>query len=272
MDWKSALKYIFEKFKLDIKTDTKRIHKSAILLTFLLTTLYIFIASTTMVFNLAIFSKIMLISAFAYEMIFIDLCKSYLDSWVEKLRFKRFVNALKDAAFTLFLFMTFVIVFVIVVLPVQSRGDAVLSLLSGLLLFLLPYAFFDEMLEIFHERFGNRVFKIGGRIIFIFLLLFAFTAVSAQNETNIGNLFDSIQGLVSGMDTISHYIGKFLEFTSSVKDFFSGVGLSSLQSNAVIIVAALIGFYFFLRMLKWVVKWTIVFMVIWVALQVVGII
>lgn len=285
MNMREFVELLAEKFKVDIKIENKGILKSAILLSFLITFGYIFLSTVSLFAGMAIFSKITLIAAFAYLMIFIDFCRNYISRWAEKFGFRRYIRIITDLILTLFLFISFVVVLVIVILPVPNAVNAMLSFLIGIGLFVLPYMFFEKILDFFHERYGHRIFRIdvkkmmkGKKIILLLAMssVLVFGYATAQNETDpfssINNAIDTFQGAVGTIQTIGSYVGKFLELTSSVKNFFSGIGLDSLQSNAIIIITALIFVYFFLRILKWIVKWTVVFMILWVTLQVVGII
>jgi hypothetical protein len=227
----------------------------------------------------------MLIAAFAYLMIFIDFCRVYVTKWAERFSFRRAISIISDLFFTIFLFISLIVVLVIVILPVPNAVNAMLSFLIGIAFFVLPYMFFDRILEFFHERYGHRIFAIDIKKMLkerkIFILIFIasamiFSLAGAQNETNpldsIGNAINTIQGAVNTIQTISSYINRFLSMMGGIKDFFGGIGLNSIQSNAIIIISVLIFVYFFLRILKWIVKWTVVFMILWVTLQVIGII
>ncbi len=213
-------------------------------------------------------SNAFLLAAVVYGLPLILVCKQAIERWSRTLSgaAKLITNVSKDVVLTVFVLVLAVMLLDVMYL-IAISGAKLLTFSIALVLLVAPTFFWNRLFNAFG-------FLVTSKIFLVAVVFLVFGGAAAQNDT-LGSISSTISNIQSGLDiisTISGYLQSLLNYMGAIKEFFAGLGLDSMQTNAVLIIGGLIFFYFVLKFLKTVVKWAIVFLIIWIGLQIVGII
>jgi len=123
----------------------------------------------------------------------------------------------------------------------------------------------------FWEEFFKKAEKIFKPLLILLLLVPLMIPGYAQNETN---------GTLQQVSNVLDYAKIAVDYVSGIFGFFGGIqttiqnmfGLDPGQAQIINIGIILVVLYLFLRTMKWIVKWIILILFVWIALQVIGII
>ncbi len=133
----------------------------------------------------------------------------------------------------------------------------------GFVIVLAPVFFWEEI---------SRKARKYTKFLVFFLFVFLLTPAYSQNETNETGTLEKIGSALDFGKTIIKYASDIMGFFGNIQEGIRGLfGLDPSQSQVVYIIILLAMVYLLFRAMKWVVKWVILILFVWVALQVLGI-
>jgi hypothetical protein len=140
-----------------------------------------------------------------------------------------------------------------------------LAIIVGFLAIMVPVFFWEGLFM--------RSKKIFKPILLMILIIPLFSGSFAQNETNKTGTLDQIGGVLDFAKGAVNFISDILGFFGGIQNTIQTMfGLEPGQAQIINIGIILVMVYFFLRTMKWIVKWVILILFVWIALQVLGIV
>jgi hypothetical protein len=256
---------LLERFILKIDVDSSYDVRNGVLLLTTIIGAFLIVSNALLQYNYINVSNAFLLAAVVYGFPFVLVCKQGIERWSHTLSgaAKMVTNASKDIVLTVVVLVITVMLLDVMFL-IAISGAKLLTFSIALVLLVAPTFFWNRLYDAFGFLVTRRIFPV----LMVFLVV---GGVSAQNDT-ISSTIGNIQSGLDILSTVSGYLQSLLNYMGAIKDFFAGLGLDSMQTNAVLIIGGLIFFYFVLKFLKTVVKWAIVFIIIWIGLQIAGVI
>lgn len=239
--------------------------KVNIFILFLVCLTFFIISIIVINFKLILFTKALLIGTLAYNLILFYLTFDYIKHYIKK----KLKKGKAKSAFNSLAYLVFGFLFLATALTLLSKMASVtqttenkfISLLSALIIIVLPTIFWHEIIEFFNKKCVKYIKFLG---ILAFILLLNFNPVLAQNETTNATQPGWFDWLSGGLTIFSSASDMYNSFTSTISSTFN---LDPWASQMVMIILILIIAFLLFKFLSFVIKWVVVGLVIWIITQ-----
>jgi len=228
-----------------------------------------FITSTIAVsLNLLLFTKALLVGTLGYELILFYLTFEYAKKFIkQKIKKEKTMKAFNAATYMIFGFLFLLTMFTLLYTMASVTStveNKFASLLSALIMMVLPTFFWDEIVRAFDKRYFKYLKFFG---LFGLIALLNLNGVLCQNETanatNVGGM-DLWSTISTGLGMVSSFANMYNSFKEMIQTTFN---LDPWASQMVMIILILVLAFMLFKFLTFVIKWVIVGLIIWVIAQ-----
>lgn len=235
------------------------------ILAFLVSIFMFTIAVGFYTFNSFRAAHVLFVGGLIYEVLFIyylfHLTKKSI-SKIRKVNFQRMASILGKLVFGLVFLTLFILI--LISQPAEKEVNK-LSLILALIVILIPVFLWKNSFKSL-KKFNKKW------LILPIILLFAIPMVVAENDS----IMDTIQTVKKGASLIE----KTYEGVIKIGTFFSGLNfklasllnLSEGTSSVVTIIIILAIIFVLLQFIKFITKWAIVLLIVWIVLQLLGVV
>lgn len=256
------MKTHIQRLALPVEYEKKKEVLNAAILAFIIS-IILFIASAIIgFFDMGRAAYAVFVGGLCYELYFLLMVFNLTENKIKDIKNKKFKSAadLVGKLFYGLIFLT-IIAFLLINKP---TGDNRLSLVLALIIIVIPVLAWNKLFKGF-QKMSKKWF------IFPLLLLILLAPVYAS--------FEDIQEGINVLAKTVEFLSKIYAGVLKIYHFFTGLSanissilnISSTISSIITIIIVLVAIYVLLKLLRIIIKWAILALIIWVILQILGI-
>ncbi len=261
----------FDRISFPTEYQSKEELKASIILLFITCTTFFILSSATIIMQLFIFSKTLLLGTITYEFTLFYLLHEYTKSFIEKKiktkKTKKTLSITSTIIYSTLITLTFMTLIYTMLTPTPVNENKFISLTTALLIIIAPTFFWHELVTEFKKKTLKR-FKL---ISIILIIMISINMTSADNitvnETSKGTLntiTESINTINKGINYITQLKTQITSIQSTLTETLN---LTTQQTQIITIIGILITAFMLLKFLTIIVKWSIIILIAWIIIQ-----